>query len=181
MDEQRRKNRTKTVSFRLPAYMIDELIEECERAEMSPSVILRQILGKHLEWDRYRLQMNLITVPSCFARESMNLLSKQEIEGLAFHCASSFVSLALLKAKRVDLENLLALMEQWFRDSSIKYRRGYADGYHVFAIQHELGFHWSLFLAEFLAAVFTTIKEVRYKVDFNQNDGTVLFFSKSFS
>lgn len=167
------------MSFRLPKEMIDELVEESERAGSNPSVTLRQVLEKHLNWDRYRLQMNMICIPSAFVNESLSRLSRKEIENVASQSANAFHGLILLKTRKMDLVCALKVIEEWCKDSSIKYRRGYADGWHVFVIQHDLQANWSLYLAHFVTTVFRSISNVQCKVEMNQNGKNVVFFVRA--
>ena len=111
-----KKNRTVTVSFRLPKNMVDELMEEVERSGSSPSAILRKVLEKYLDWDRYRLQMNMIPFPDVFVDESLKRLSRKDIGDIASQFANAFSGLVLLKMGKMDLESTLKMMEEWFRD-----------------------------------------------------------------
>ncbi|HEY7508407.1 MAG TPA: ribbon-helix-helix domain-containing protein [Nitrososphaera sp.] len=172
-----KKNRTVTVSFRLPKNMVDELMEEVERSGSSPSAILRKVLEKYLDWDRYRLQMNMIPFPDVFVDESLKRLSRKDIGDIASQFANAFSGLVLLKMGKMDLESTLKMMEEWFRDGAINYRRGYADNCHVFVIQHGLDVNWSLYLAHF----FTTLcgdLDVYCKVELNQDGKTLLLFAR---
>jgi hypothetical protein len=140
--------------------------------------MLRQILRKHLHWDRYRIQMNMIPVPSCFVNESLIQLSRKEIGDLALQCANSFNGLILLKMKKTDLQCALEVLEDWFIDSSINYRRGYANGYHVFVIQNDLDVNWSLYLADLFAAVCSNIENTYCRVELNKENNNILLFAK---
>lgn len=173
-----KKDRTVTISFRLPKDLVEELVDESERASSSPSAILRQILRKHLHWDRYRIQVNMIPLPSCFVNESLNQLSREEIMDLASRSASAFNGLVLLKMKNTDLESALEVLEDWFTDSSIKYRRGYANGYHVFVIQNDLDVNWSLYLADLFTAVCSNITNTYCKAELNKENNNILLFAK---
>lgn len=176
---ERRKYRTVTVSFRLPKEMIGELAEESERVGSSPSATLRQVLEKHLNWDRYRIQTNMICIPSAFVNESLSRLSRKEIENVASQSANAFNGLILLKTRRVDFVGALQVIEEWLRDSSIKYRRGYADGWHVFVVQHDLELNWSFYLACFFTSVFGNINNIQCKVELNRNGKNVVFFVRA--
>lgn len=172
-----KKNRTVTVSFRLPKSMVDELMEEVERSGSSPSAILRKVLEKYLDWDRYRLQMNMIPFPDCFVDESLKRLSRKDIGDIASQFADAFSGLVLLKMGKMDLESTLKIMEEWFRDGAINYRRGYADNCHVFVIQHSLDVNWSLYLAHFFTTVCRDL-DVYCKVELNQDGKTLLLFAR---
>jgi hypothetical protein len=175
--ETQKKNRTVTVSFRLPESMVEELLKEVERSGSNPSAVVRKILEKHLNWDRYRLRMNMISFPGSFVDESLKRLSRKDIVDVASRFASVFCGLVLLKTGRMDFEPTLGMIEEWFRDGSINYRHGYDNGCHVFVIQHSLDVNWSLYLAHFFTAVCRDLN-VYSRVEMNQDGKTLLFFAR---
>jgi hypothetical protein len=175
--EAQKKNRTVTVSFRLPESMVEELLKEVERSGSNPSAIVRKVLEKHLNWDRYRLQMNMISFPDCFVDESLKRLSRKDIGDVASRFASVFCGLVLLKTGRTDFEPTMKMIEEWFKDGSINYRHGYDNGCHVFVVQHSLDVNWSLYLANFFTAVCRDLN-VYSKVEMSQDGKTLLFFAR---
>lgn len=122
--------------------------------------------------------MKMVPIPPCFVNGSLNLLSRKEIEDLALQTANSFDGLILLKMKRMDLECSLEVLEDWLMDSSINYRRGYTNGYHVFVIQHDSNENWSLYLANLFTAVCGNIKNTYCKVETNRENKNILLFVK---
>lgn len=175
--EVQKKSRTVTVSFRLPESMVEELSKEVARSGSNPSAIIRKVLEKYLNWDRYRLQMSMISFPDCFVDESLKRLSRKDIGDVAERFANVFCGLVLLKTGKMDLEPALGMMEEWFKDGSINYRHGCDNGSHVFVIQHDLDVNWSLYLAHFFTAVCKDLN-VYSRVEMNRDGKTLLFFAR---
>lgn len=173
--EKGKRSRTVTVSFRLPASMIEELVKESERTDISPSSTLRQVLSRYLNWERYRLQTGLVSLPYCFVDDALNGLSRKEIGHMASRCANLFEGLVMLRMGKVDLESSLRMLHEWFRDASIKYRVGSNGGGYVCVIQHDRCKNWSLFLAEFLAAICNCLKIKNFSIVVNQNGKGIIF------
>lgn len=178
-DELAKDKKTVTVSFRLPKYMVDVLLQESELRGSTPSIVLRNVLGKHLNWDRYRLQMNMVPVPECFVTESLKRLSRKDVGDIAARCAHSFSGLTFLKMRRVGLESTLVTMEEWFKDASISYRRGFVDDYNAFVIQHNLDVNWSLFVSNLFTTVCGNLENVDYKVELSRDGKMLVLFARN--
>jgi hypothetical protein len=174
--ERGKRNRTITVSFRLPESMIEELVKESECFEISPSSTMRKVLGRYLNWDRYRLQAGLVSLPYCFIDDTLSGLSGKEIERIASQCANAFEGVIMLKSGKVDLDSSLRVINEWFRDASINNRFGFSEGEYICIIQHDRSNNWSLFLAEFLAAICRNHGIRDFNIIVNQN-GRWIFFS----
>ena len=58
-----KKEKTRTVTYRLPEKFLKELETESTNKKISQNVLVNQILGKYLRWDRFSEKIGMIPVP----------------------------------------------------------------------------------------------------------------------
>ena len=58
-----RKEKTRSVTYRLPVKLIEELEVEAMNHNISHNVMARQILEKYVRWDRFADKIGMIPVP----------------------------------------------------------------------------------------------------------------------
>ena len=57
------KKPTRSTSYRLPEEILDELQTEAQERNISENVLVKQILEKHVKWDRIEEVVGMIPVP----------------------------------------------------------------------------------------------------------------------
>jgi hypothetical protein len=57
------KKKTRSVTFRLDASVIDELQTEADTREISLNVLVNQVLKRFAEWDRFESKIGMMPVP----------------------------------------------------------------------------------------------------------------------
>ena len=58
-----KKEKTKTITYRLPVTMIEELETQAMQQNTSQNVLIKQIIQKYLQWDRFAESIAMIPVP----------------------------------------------------------------------------------------------------------------------
>lgn len=59
---------TRSISYRLPEFIVNELETEAMQKEISQNVLVKQILEKYVKWDRFADKIGIIPVPKKFSR-----------------------------------------------------------------------------------------------------------------
>ena len=57
------KEKTRSVTYRLPVKLVEEIEAEAMNNNISHNVMARQILQRYIEWDRFASKIGMIPVP----------------------------------------------------------------------------------------------------------------------
>ncbi|MEE8181566.1 MAG: hypothetical protein V3T67_06985, partial [Nitrosopumilaceae archaeon] len=71
-----KKETTRSITYRLPARMVDELETEANEKQISQNVLVKQILEKYLQWDRFSAKIGMIPVP----KDLLNTLGQDMVD-----------------------------------------------------------------------------------------------------
>ena len=58
-----KKEKTRSITYRLPVKLVEELENEAMNHNVSHNVMARQILERYIEWDRFASKIGMIPVP----------------------------------------------------------------------------------------------------------------------
>jgi len=61
-----KKETTRSITFRFPTKLVEGLGSEAEQKNVSLNVLVRQILEKYMQWDRFGDKIGVIPVPKKF-------------------------------------------------------------------------------------------------------------------
>jgi predicted DNA binding CopG/RHH family protein len=62
----KKKEKTRSITYRLPVKLVEEIEAEAENHNISHNVMARQILEKYVRWDRFANKIGIIPVPKKF-------------------------------------------------------------------------------------------------------------------
>lgn len=177
--------KTRSVTFRLDASVIDELQTEANTREISLNVLVNQVLKRYAEWDRFESKIGMMPVPkimlSTLIDKSISVARNSGIKDVeryrddiikqAAQIAFDLMKDAVLYMKRhYSLWVVLAVLEEYMKVSGINAdHKLEGSRKHVFVIQHELGENWSLFTKELLALIFQNLANVRADISITSN------------
>ena len=179
--------KTRSVTFRLDSFVIDEMQREADQKEISLNVLVNQTLKRYCFWDRYETKIGMMPVPKIVLTsliDKATTIAKdngiQDIEHyrdviieqaakIAFGLMKDSV---LLMKKQYNLWVILSVLEEYMKVSDIKADHKIEGRKHVFVVQHELGENWSLFTKELLTLIFENLAKVR--IDCNITSNTVI-------
>jgi hypothetical protein len=177
--------KTRSVTFRLDASVIDELQTEADTREISLNVLVNQVLKRYAEWDRFESKLGMMPVPkvmlSTLIDKSISVARDSGIKDVeryrddiirqAAQIAFDLMKDAVLYMKRhYSLWVVLAVLEEYMKVSGINAdHKLEGSRKHVFVIQHELGENWSLFTRELLALIFQNLANVRADISITPN------------
>ncbi len=58
-----KKEKTRSITYRLPEKIVEELETEAMQKNISQNVLVKQILEKFIQWDRFSDKIGMIPVP----------------------------------------------------------------------------------------------------------------------
>ena len=162
-----RKESTRSISYRLPQKLLIELETEAAQKGISQNVLVKQILEKYVQWDRFSGKMGMIFVP----KEIMDFLG----EGLNSQEINEIISLMMPVIKNMvmfvkgsyDLKRCIETLEDYMRSSGMASDHRVNGDLHSFLIQHELGLQWSRFTEQLLTHIFREFvpdKELEFQI-----------------
>ncbi|MGA8843588.1 MAG: hypothetical protein WB511_08370 [Nitrososphaeraceae archaeon] len=176
--------RSRSITFRLDAEVIEELQREADLKEVSLNVLVNQILRRYAKWDRFENSLGMMPVPKIIltklANKTMKLAADAKIlnmdsyrDEIVRDCAENAFSLikdsVLMMKKKYNLWTVLSVLQEYMKISGITSDHIEEGGKHVFIIQHELGEIWSLFAKELLSLIFTKLAEIRADISTTPN------------
>lgn len=177
--------KTRSVTFRLDSYTLDELQQEAEQREISLNVLVNQTLKRYCQWDRYENRIGMMPVPkimlSSLIDRAINIAKNNGLENIEPYRdeiikQAAEIAFGLMKdsvlfmKKQYNLWVVLSVLEEYMKVSGIKADHKIEDGRkHVFVIQHELGENWSIFTKELLRLIFENLAKVRIDCNITSN------------
>jgi len=182
----KKKEITRSITYRLPTKIVEELETEAMNKNISQNVLVKQILEKYVNWDRFSDKMGMIPIPKKILESlgtEMDGKNINEIIGIVLPLIKD--SVLFMKGK-YDLKQCIETLEEYIRASGMKSDHRIEGELHHFVIQHELGLNWSFFTEQLLKAIFnqflpnkgikfqttknTVIATIELGFDFNEHD-----------
>jgi hypothetical protein len=177
--------KTRSVTFRIDASVIDELQAESDNREISLNVMVNQILKRYAEWDRYESKIGMMPVPksilSSLVDMSMSMAKHAGVKDLDSYRDEIIKNAAktafglmkdsiLYMKKQYNLWVVLSVLEEYMKVAGIKAdHKIEGSRKHIFVINHELGENWSLFAKELLRLIFENLANVKAEIDTTPN------------
>lgn len=177
--------KTRSVTFRIDASVIDELQAESDNREISLNVMVNQILKRYAEWDRYENKIGMMPVPkvilSTLVDRCMTMAKHGGIKDLDSYRneiikQAAKIAFDLMKdsvlymKKQYNLWVVLSVLEEYMKVSGIKAdHKIEGSRKHIFVIQHELGENWSMFTKELLRLIFENLANVKAEFSITPN------------
>lgn len=149
-----KKETTRSITYRLPAKVVEELETEAMQKNISHNVLVKQILEKYLVWDRFADKIGIMPIPKKIL-ETLNVeLEGQDINLLVDVIKPIIKESVLFMKGKYDLKRCIETLEDYMRASGMKSDHRIEGAIHHFIIQHELGMKWSLFTEQLLKEIF---------------------------
>ncbi|MFQ5941457.1 MAG: hypothetical protein ACE5KA_07160 [Nitrososphaerales archaeon] len=164
------KDKTYPMTFRLPETLIADLKKEAEDAQVSLNTLIKQVIDRHVSWERYSEKMGLVPLTRPFLKDVLKQLSDEKIKEIANNSSKDALrELTLLAKGTYDLASFISIFNEWLRASWMTHRyESTAEG-HEYVIYHNLGRKWSLYLVELLDAVISDLVHTRPVVDIRKD------------
>lgn len=149
-----KKEATRSITYRLPAKVVDELETEAMQKNISHNVLVKQILEKYLVWDRFADKIGILPVPKKILETLGVELEGDDINDVVDVIKPIIKESVLFMKGKYDLKRCIETLEDYMRASGMKSDHRLEGNIHHFIIQHELGMKWSLFTEQLLKEIF---------------------------
>ncbi len=166
------KDKTDTVSYRLPLKLLNDLETEANEKNISQNVLVKQILMKHTGWDRFALKIGMIPVPQKILESLAGDMSHQEILKIIDILFATIKDSVMLMKGGYDLKRTIETLEDYMRNSGMESDHRIEGDLHHFIIQHKMGMQWSIFTELLLRRVFTEFE--KSVLTFQTTESTVI-------
>ena len=149
-----KKEKTRSVTYRLPVKLVEEIEMEAMKNNVSHNVMAKQILEKYIQWDRFSGKIGIIPVP----RKILDVLGMEmdssDINEIINVIKPVIKDTVLFIKGGYDLKRCIETLEDYMRASGMKSDHRIEGSMHHFIIQHELGSNWSIFTGQLLQEIF---------------------------
>jgi hypothetical protein len=181
-----KKEKTRSITYRLPVKLVEEIEAEAMNNNISHNVMARQILEKYIRWDRFANKIGIIPVPKKIL-DTLGLDMNAEDVDIIINVIKPVIKDTVLFIKgKYDLKRCIETLEDYMRASGMKSDHRVEGDVHHFIIQHDLGSNWSMFTKQLLQEIFhefvpdtemkcqttesTVIATISLGVDFSEHD-----------
>jgi len=181
-----KKETTRSITFRFPTKLVQGLESEAEQKNVSLNVLVRQILEKYMEWDRFGDKIGVIPVPKKILQTLGEDMTEKDVNKIINALIPTIQDSVMFMKGDFDLPRCIETLEDYMRASGMKSDHRINGAEHSFIIQHELGMKWSLFTEQLLKEIFhkfvpdknlickatesTVVATITLGSDFNEHD-----------
>lgn len=149
-----KKEKTRSITYRLPVKLVEEIEAEAMNNNISHNVMARQILEKYIRWDRFANKIGIIPVPKKIL-DTLGLDMNAEDVDVIINVIKPVIKDTVLFIKgKYDLKRCIETLEDYMRASGMKSDHRVEGDVHHFIIQHDLGSNWSMFTKQLLQEIF---------------------------
>ena len=149
-----KKEKTRSVTYRLPVKLVEEIETEAMQHNVSHNVMARQILEKYIQWDRYADKIGIIPVPKKILDVLGIDMNAKDVNEIINVIKPVIKDTVLFIKGKYDLKRCIETLEDYMRASGMKSDHRVEGALHHFIIQHELGSSWSMFTEQLLKEIF---------------------------
>ena len=149
-----KREKTRSITYRLPVKLIEEIEAEASNNNVSHNVMARQILEKYVQWDRFASKIGIIPVPKKILDTLGIDMDSKDINEIINVIKPVIKDTVLFIKGRYDLKRCIETLEDYMRASGMKSDHRIEGSLHHFIIQHELGSNWSIFTEQLLQEIF---------------------------
>lgn len=169
----KKKEPTRSITYRLPTSIIENLELEAREKNVTQNVLVKQILEKFVTWERFANKIGMIQVPKSLLLNVGKEMDGNQIIVLTKHMITTIRDAVLFMKGGYSLEKCIESFEDYLKATGIKSDHRIEGSVHHFIIQHELGMNWSLFTESLLKIIFETFRP-KEPVRFQTTDSTVI-------
>ncbi len=168
-----KKDPTRSITYRLPEKLVNELETEASQKSISQNVLVKQILEKYIQWDRFSDKIGMIPVPKKILISLGDELDGRDIDEIINLMFPMIKDTVMFIKGGYDLKRCIETLEDYMQASGMKSDHRIEGDLHIFLIQHDLGMKWSVFTEQLLTQVFRNfLPEMDLK--FQTTDNTVI-------
>jgi len=161
-----KKEKTRSITYRLPEKIVEELETEAMQKNISQNVLVKQILEKFIQWDRFSDKIGMIPVPKSILEALGVDMEGKDIDEIINVLKPIIKDNVMFIKGDYDLKRCIETLEDYMRASGMKSDHRIDGELHHFIIQHELGMKWSVFTEQLLKEIFHDFlpdKNIKFK------------------
>ena len=171
--EDNSKVKTRTVSFRIPEYILNEIEKEAKTQLISTNSLINQIMLQYTKWDKYEHRMKMFRIPEDGLQYVLTNLDEMEREKAVDIVFNSIRDWTLISKKKFDIHSCLETLEDYCRMAGIGVEDTISkEGTNSFVIRHNLGRNVSLLVKGIVEKIFWDLVKIR--IDAQMTDTTVI-------
>lgn len=148
-----KKEKTRTVTYRLPEKILQILESESKNKKVSQNVLVNQIFEKYAKWDRFSDKIGLIPVPKDILQQLGDGMDANDINMIVDMIKPIFKDNVMFIKGKYDLKRSIETLEDYIRATGMNSDHRIEGTIHHFIVQHELGMNWSLFVEQLLKEI----------------------------
>lgn len=149
-----KKEKTRSVTYRLPVKLVEELESEAIKNGTSHNVLTKQILEKYIRWDKFSNKIGMIPVPKGILTSLGIDLDSKDINMIADVLKPIIKDNVLFMKGKYNLKLCIETLEDYMRASGMNSDHRVKGSLHHFIIQHGLGINWSTLAEQLLKEIF---------------------------
>ena len=173
--EEKKKSESESITFRIPAKLLNELRQESEKKQVSLNTLTNQIFTDHIVWHTYAKQTGLFYVPKPLISRAINELTEEQLSSITEEAVKNKLKdLALLIRDEFTASSFLDMTEDWARISDFSYKHEISEGGRInrFMIQHDSGKNYAFLLKEMYRFALEDL--LHKKTEFEMTDNTLV-------
>lgn len=172
----KRTHPTETITFRLPAALIDELRKDAELEKINLNAFVTRIFSNHVQWERYERKMGLLPMTKPFLKEVINHLTNDQIMNLAQKIEKeNFKNILTFMNESHNIDDFVEILRTWLTVSWMQHNIVLRNGSYHFNIQHDLGYKWSLYVQTLVSELSNDILQQRAEIKITENVISIVF------
>lgn len=149
-----KKEKTRSITYRFPEWLVEELETESTEKNISQNVLVKQILEKYVQWDRFAEKIGMIPVPTNILVRLGKEMTGKDIESILKVMLPMIKESVLFMKGKYDLKRCIETLEDYMRVSGMNSDHRIEGEIHHFIVQHELGIKWSLLTERLFKEIF---------------------------
>ena len=171
-----KKDPTRSITYRLPIEIVEELETEAMNKNISQNVLVKQILEKYVSWDRFGDKLGMIPIPKGILNSLGMEMNGQDINEIIKVVIPLIKDTVLFMKGKYDLKSCIETLEDYMKATGMKSDHRIEGELHHFIIQHELGMNWSFFTEQLLKEIFNQFlpnKNIKFQTTKNTVIATI--------
>jgi len=174
-EEGKKRSESESITFRVPAKILNQLRQESEKKQVSLNTLSNQIFTDHTVWHNYARQTGLFYVPKPLISRAVNELTEDQLSSIAEETVKNKLKdLALLLKDEFTVSSFLDMTTDWARISDFPYKHeiGQDGTISRIVIEHDLGKNYAFLLKEIYRIALEEL--LNEKTEFELTDNTIV-------
>lgn len=164
---------TKSITFRLPKRILEQVELEAEQNNVSENVLVKQILTNYVDWFRLSKGIGMIPITKESIRRMSEHLDAASITGIVADISSMIENFSTIRYGKYDFSTILDSLSMYVQMSNSQLIHLREGSNHRFLINHNLGITWSLILEQLFKTMFVKFMELS-QIQFKTTDDSVI-------